>query len=80
MEYPVEPDQILARTMYLLSRSASVGVCKGRLKALIEHLDYVTHNPQLPAPVREMCRQLAAEWRAAQDMHFGSGHGAALVH
>lgn len=64
--------QLLARTLYLLSRAATKGVCRGRMRAVIQHLAVVSAKPDLPEAVRAMCVQLLADWRAAQAEKFGT--------
>lgn len=69
--------QLLARTLYLLSRAATKGVCRGRMRAVIQHLTVASATPDLPESVRAMCIQLLADWRAAQADKFGSESPAA---
>ncbi|HOI51382.1 MAG TPA: hypothetical protein PLN02_03325 [Azonexus sp.] len=64
-------EQLVARTMYLLSRAATVGVCAGRVRALIQHLECVASDETLDPAIRSTSRDLIADWRAAQVEQFG---------
>lgn len=64
-------EQLVARTMYLLSRAATVGVCPGRVRALIQHLECVASDTTLDPSIRTTSEQLIAEWRDAQTEQFG---------
>lgn len=70
-EAPAE-GQLLARTIYLLSRAATVGVCRGRMRAVIQHLEALGADAQAPAAVRQMSLQLLQDWQQAQLEHFGT--------
>lgn len=67
----LEGQELLAHTLYLLSRSATLGVCRGRMRAVIQHLSAVSNAAELPDNVRAMCDRLLVDWRAAQAEHFG---------
>jgi len=64
-------EQLVARTMYLLSRAATVGVCQGRVRALIQHLECVASDDTLDPAIRSTSESLIADWRAAQIEQFG---------
>lgn len=72
MEQLLTAEQLVARTMYLLSRAATVGVCPGRVRALIQHLECVASDATLDASIRRMSEQLIGEWREAQVEQFGA--------
>lgn len=64
-------EQLVARTMHLLSRAATIGVCQGRVRALIQHLECVASENTLDPSIRSTSEQLLADWRAAQLEQFG---------
>lgn len=64
-------EQLVARTMYLLSRAATVGVCQGRVRALIQHLECVASDETLDPSIRSTSQALIADWQAAQVEQFG---------
>ncbi|MFH1659494.1 MAG: hypothetical protein ABIG35_09290 [Pseudomonadota bacterium] len=64
-------EQLVARTMHLLSRAATIGVCQGRVRALIQHLECVASENTLDPAIRSTSEQLLADWRAAQLEEFG---------
>jgi len=68
--HDTDPDQLVARTLQLLSKAATVGVCRGRMKALVNALGAAADHPQVDPAVRKACASLASEWRAAQAEHF----------
>lgn len=70
-----DPGLITARTLHLLSQAAIIGVCRGRMRNLIRHLDMLATNPAVHAEVRSACEALLRQWRDAQRMHFGTGSG-----
>jgi hypothetical protein len=72
MEQLLSAEQLVARTMYLLSRAATVGVCPGRVRALIQHLECVASDATLDPSIRSISEQLIADWRAAQIEQFGA--------
>ncbi len=52
MEELMTAEQLVARTMYLLSRAATIGVCPGRVRALIQHLECVAaYSTPIPPPI-----------------------------
>ncbi|MBK1680868.1 hypothetical protein [Rhodocyclus tenuis] len=63
-------EQVLVRTFYLLSRAATIGVCRGRMRAVIQHLTELRSATGVSAAVREMSEKLLVDWRAAQAEHF----------
>lgn len=63
-------EKLLVRTFYLLSRAATIGVCRGRMRSVIQHLTELRSAAGVPDAVREMSEQLLADWRAAQAEHF----------
>lgn len=71
MEETINSDQLVARTMRLLSRAATVGVCRNRVRAVIQHLDLLSEDLTLHASIREVSGLLAAEWRQAENEEFG---------
>lgn len=64
-------EQLVARTMHLLSRAATIGVCPGRVRALIQHLECVASENTLDPAIRSTSEKLLADWRAAQVEQFG---------
>jgi len=64
-------EQLVARTMYLLSRAATVGVCPGRVRALIRHLECVASDTTLDPAIRQTSEGLIGDWQAAQIEQFG---------
>ncbi|GAB2180816.1 hypothetical protein DLREEDagrD3_10390 [Denitratisoma sp. agr-D3] len=64
------PDQQIARTIYLLSRAATVGVCRGRMRNVIRQLHQMTELPTLPAEIRATCLKVLEDWHEAQMEHF----------
>lgn len=71
MENLLTADQLVARTLYLLSRAATVGVCPGRAWALIQHLECVASDSTLDPAIRSTSLGLIADWRAATLEQFG---------
>ncbi|KAB2920682.1 MAG: hypothetical protein F9K30_16025 [Dechloromonas sp.] len=71
MEKLLTAEQLVARTMYLLSRAATIGVCPGRVRALIQHLECVASDTTLDASIRSTSADLIADWQAAQREQFG---------
>lgn len=65
-------EQLVARTMYLLSRAATIGVCPGRVRALIQHLECVAADATLDPAIRSTSQQLIGDWRDAQLEQFGA--------
>jgi hypothetical protein len=63
---------LLARTLYLLSRAATLGVCRGRMRAVIQHLETLSAATAAPSAVRQMCLQLLQDWQQAQAEQFGA--------
>lgn len=63
-------DQQVARTIYLLSRAATVGVCRGRLRNVIRQLHRMTELPTLPKEIRSTCLKVLEDWHEAQMEHF----------
>lgn len=71
MEQLMTAEQLVARTMYLLSRAATVGVCPGRVRALIQHLECVASDATLDQSIRSTSQSLIADWQAATVEQFG---------
>jgi len=71
MEELMTAEQLVARTMYLLSRAATIGVCPGRVRALIQHLECVASDTTLDPAIRSMSQSLIGDWQAAQVEQFG---------
>lgn len=67
---PTTDEQVLIRTFYLLSRAATVGVCRGRMRSVIQHLTELRSAAGVSEAVREMSDKLLVDWRAAQAEHF----------
>jgi hypothetical protein len=70
-------ESILADALYLLSRSATVGVCRGRMRAVINRLKSLVEEEAFPPMLRAMAERLLVEWHEAQIREFGgkgSGH------
>jgi len=65
-----ELDQQIARTIYLLSRAATVGVCRGRMRSVIRQLHQMTDLPTLPKEIRSTCLKVLEDWHQAQMEHF----------
>jgi hypothetical protein len=64
-EQTLSEEQLLARTMYLLSRAATMpNRCPRRIRALIQHLECVALHTHLDQSIRDMSGQLAEEWRS----------------
>jgi hypothetical protein len=63
-------DQQIARTIYLLSRAATVGVCRGRLRNVIRQLHQMTEMPTLPLEIRTVCLKVLDDWHQAQLENF----------
>ena len=61
-----DTDQQIARTIYLLSRAATVGVCRGRLRNVIRQLHQMTEMPTLPLEIRTVCLKVLDDWHQAQ--------------
>lgn len=59
-------DQQVARTIYLLSRAATVGVCRGRLRNVIRQLHLMTELPTLPREIRSTCMKVLDDWHKAE--------------
>jgi len=62
----VAVDQQVARTIYLLSRAATVGVCRGRLRNVIRQLHLMTELPTLPREIRSTCMKVLDDWHKAE--------------
>lgn len=73
-------EQLVARTMYLLSRAATIGVCPGRVRALIQHLECVASDTTLDPAIRSTSEKLIADWREAQSEQFGADDGIPVRH
>lgn len=71
-------EQLVARTMRLLSRAATVGLCEGRVRALIQHLECVASDDTLDPAIRQVSQTLLADWRVTQVEQFGQPEGPAL--
>lgn len=71
MEQLLTADQLVARTLYLLSRAATVGVCPGRVRALIQHLECLASDTTLDPAIRTTSASLIGDWCAAQTEQFG---------
>lgn len=69
---PGSIEQLLADTLYLLSRSATLGVCRGRLRNVLRHLDLLAAHPDAAPEVRKICARLQEDWRAAQQENFAT--------
>ena len=65
-----DTDQQIARTIYLLSRAATVGVCRGRLRNVIRQLHQMTEMPAVPLEIRTVCLKLLDDWHQAQQESF----------
>lgn len=65
------PEQLVARTMRLLSRAATVGLCEGRVRALIQHLECVASDTTLDPAIRDISQSLLADWLTTQAEQFG---------
>lgn len=65
-------EQLVARTMRLLSRAATVGLCEGRVRALIQHLECVASDDTLDPAIRQVSQALLADWRTTQAEQFGA--------
>lgn len=61
-----DTNQQIARTIYLLSRAATVGVCRGRLRNVIRQLHQMAEMPTLPLEIRTVCLKLLDDWQQAQ--------------
>jgi hypothetical protein len=72
MEQLLTAEQLVARTMYLLSRAATVGVNPGRVRALIQHLECVASDTSLDPAIRATSQRLIGDWQAAQVAEFGA--------
>lgn len=68
--HPGRIEQLLADTLYLLSRSATVGVCRGRLRNVLRHLDLLAAHPESSPEVKKICARLLEDWLAAQQENF----------
>ncbi|KAF7598485.1 MAG: hypothetical protein CGU28_12415 [Candidatus Dactylopiibacterium carminicum] len=66
-------ESLLADALYLLSRSATVGVCRGRMTAVIKRLDSVAGEEAFPPMLRATVERLLIDWREAQAREFGGG-------
>ena len=71
-------EQLVARTMRLLARAATVGLCEGRVRALIQHLECVASDDTLDPAIRQVSQTLLADWRVTQAEQFGQPEGPAL--
>ncbi|EXJ16421.1 hypothetical protein [Imhoffiella purpurea] len=67
----IDAQQLVARTLGLLSRAAIDGVCKGRLKELVLHLECVAGDQSLDPSIRGAAEGLSAEWKRIYDREFG---------
>ncbi len=67
----IDAQQLVARTLGLLSRAAIEGVCKGRLKELIRHLECVAGDQSLDPSIRVVAEELAVEWNRIHEREFG---------
>jgi len=79
----VAVDQQVARTIYLLSRAATVGVCRGRLRNVIRQLHLMTELPTLPREIRSTCMKVLDDWHKAELESFpdtAAVPSAALAH
>lgn len=72
-------EQLVARTMYLLSRAATAGICPERVRAVIQHLELVAGDDTLDPTIRATSEKLALEWRAAQTEQLGEGNASKPV-
>lgn len=64
-------ESILADALYLLSRAATVGVCRGRMRAVISRLKSLVDEEEFPPMLRAMAERLLLEWHEAQIREFG---------
>jgi len=67
----ITPQKLVARTLGLLSHAATQGVCKHKLKELIEHLEFVSNDQTLDPSIRDTSAKLAAQWKQIQEKEFG---------
>lgn len=70
-------EQLVARTMALLSRAAIIGLCPRRVEALIQHLECVASDTTLDPAIRDTSATLMKDWREAQVSQFGTSPGGA---
>lgn len=63
-------DSQIARTIYLLSQAATVGVCRGRMRSVISQLHRMADQPGLSTEVRSTCLKVLEDWHQAQLEHF----------
>lgn len=68
----VTPQELVARTLGLLSRAAIQGVCQRRMKELIQHLEFVSNDQTLDISIRDTTAKLVAEWKQIQTKEFGT--------
>jgi len=64
-------ESMLAEALYLLSRAATVGVCRGRMRAVIARLQSIVEDEAFPPTLRATVEKLLMEWREAQYREFG---------
>lgn len=64
-------ENMLAEALYLLSRAATVGVCRGRMRAVIARLQSIAGDEAFPPTLRATVEKLLMEWREAQYREFG---------
>jgi hypothetical protein len=76
----IDAQQLIARTLRLLSRAAIQGVCKGRMRELIRHLEYVARDPSVDPAIRATAGDLVKEWRVIQEREFGERKQAGNLH
>lgn len=69
----VDPfDHTLAKTLELLSHAALVGVCRGRMRRIVNNLTWLSTEASSPA-TRAISARLLPQWREVQQEHFGAG-------
>lgn len=56
-------EMALARSLYLMSRIATVGACTGRMKNLLGQLQQVMEHPATPSSLLESCGALHEQWQ-----------------
>lgn len=67
---PGETTSVMARTLYLLSQAATLGVCRTRMQNVIRQLHQLADHPGQPLEIRSVCLKLLDDWYKAQVEHF----------
>ncbi|QSI78598.1 hypothetical protein [Niveibacterium microcysteis] len=63
------PELALAAALHLLSSSVARGITAAKTQALVQHLQHLAADPSLDPALRQVCKQLRAQWAGTLTSH-----------